>query len=137
MIKKKPNEGGGYFLKNISNEQSKDTGMAMVLICLLLAYFYSDKFVAVSIILLLVDMTVPRVYRPVAIVWLGFSTLLGTIMTKVLLTIIFFTLVTPVGIVRRMLRADSLQLRKWKKDNSSVFQIRDHEYQPEDVDKPY
>ncbi len=127
----------GFSLRNISKDQAKDTGMAMVLICLIVAYFYNNTFVIVSIILLLINMIVPQIYRPVAFIWFGISNILGTMMSKVILTIIFFVLVTPVGLLRKIAGADSLQLRKWKKDSSSVFEIREYEYQPEDVDKPY
>lgn len=129
---------GGYFPKNISKNQSKDTGMAMVLICLLIAYFsQSSQFVILSILLLIIDMTVPNIYRPLAKIWIGISHILGTIVSKFLLTIIFFTLVTPIGVIRRIFGADSLQLKKWKKETASVFTIRDHRFQSEEIERPY
>ena len=138
MIKLKNWKKTGYFPKNISETQSKDTGMAMVLICLLIAYFsQSSQFVTLSILLLIVDMTVPNIYRPLAKIWIGITHILGTIVSKLLLTIIFFTLVTPVGVTRRIFGADSLQLKKWKKVTVSVFTIRDHHFQPEEIERPY
>jgi hypothetical protein len=133
------NKEAKSFLPNIiSREQSKDTGMAMVLICLLIWYFGNfESFFGLSLVLLIINMIIPQVYRPVAKLWLGFSNLMGAIMSKVLLTILFFVLVTPMGILRRIIGNDSTQIKKWKKDRSSVFQVRNHTYQPRDIEKPY
>jgi hypothetical protein len=128
----------GMFLKYITKEQSKDTGMAMVLICLLLGYFSRNyHLISLGIILLIVDMVVPNVFRPVAKIWLGISHVLGTIMSKLLLTVIFFLVVTPVGIIRKVFGKDTLKLKKWKKDTASVFTVRDHSFEAGDIETPY
>ena len=59
------------FLKiNISRDQSKDTGMAMTLILLLLnRSFRQDAWLIGAIAALVIAMTVPQVYRPLAVVW--------------------------------------------------------------------
>jgi uncharacterized membrane protein len=137
MNSKQKNKSG-IFLKHITKDQSKDTGMAMVLICLLFGYF-SRKYhlISLAIILLIVNMIVPNVFQPLAKIWLGISQVLGTIMSKFLLTIIFFIVVTPAGMIRKVFGTDTLNLKKWKKDTHSVFTIRDHLFRPEDIDKPY
>jgi hypothetical protein len=128
----------GMFLKYITKEQSKDTGMAMVLICLLLGYFSRNyHLISLAIILLIVNMVVPNVFRPVAKIWLGISHVLGTIMSKLLLTVIFFLVVTPVGIIRKVFGKDTLKLKKWKKDTASVFTVRDHSFEAGDIETPY
>jgi len=127
-----------FFPKKISKDQAKDTGMAMVLICFLLGYFSQrEDFFTLGIILLLIDMIYPNLYRPVATIWFGLSNVLGTITSKVLLTVIFLVIVTPVGLIRRIAGADSMQLKRWKKDDSSVFGVREHIFKPEDIEKPY
>lgn len=127
-----------FLPESVTREQAKDTGMAMILICMLVWYFgHFEKSLALAVVLLVINMVVPQIYKPVARLWLGFSNILGAVMSRILLTILFFTLVTPIGVFRRIIGKDSMQINKWKKDRSSVFQIRDHRYQPEDIDKPY
>lgn len=127
-----------FLPKTVSRDQAKDTGMAMVLICLLVWYFGNfEKLFALSLILLIINMIVPNIYKPVAKLWLGLSNFLGTIMSKILLTFLFFILVTPTGIFRRIIGKDTLQLKKWKDGSASVFQVRDYLYKPKDIDKPY
>jgi hypothetical protein len=56
------------FKRPITKEQSKDTGMAMVLLLLLASgAFKREILVTVAIIGLVVDMTLPQLYRPVAV----------------------------------------------------------------------
>ncbi len=122
----------------ISPEQAKDTGMAIVLICLLISIGYGkQQLVLVAIVFLLINMIKPLLYRPAAKIWLGLSHILGTIMSKIILTIIFFLLVLPVGLLRRMIGKDTLQLKKWRKETSSVFKIRDYKFTSKDIENPY
>ena len=125
-------------LMRATPDQSRDTGLALVLICLLAAYWgHRPKFVPLAIVLLLVSMVWPKLFRPLATLWFGFSHILGTIMSKVMLTIVFFVIVTPIGVLRRWLGADPLQLQRWKADSTSVFKIRAGQVTPEDLEKPY
>jgi hypothetical protein len=112
--------------------------MAMALLALLLGFLTDARwFFPLATVLLVVTMAVPAVYRPIAFVWLGLSHFLGTIVSRVLLTAVFFVIVLPVGLLRRVLGHDSLQLKKFGKGTESVMRVRDHMYAPSDVDKPY
>lgn len=125
-------------LLNATPEQAKDTGMAMVLICLLLGYFGKfPKFLGVSIILLLLTMAVPKIFRPLAGLWFGLSHVMGQVVSKIVLTLIFFLVVTPIGLIRRWSGADTLQLKKWKKGSESVFVERQGAIQDQDLANPY
>lgn len=123
---------------SITTNQAKDTGMAMVLICLLIAFFGGKQFFyGLAIMLLLINMIWPNIFKPVAKIWLGFSHVLGSVMSRIILSIIFLVLVLPLGFVRRLIGKDSLQLKKWKKDHVSVFKTREHEFTSEDIKYPY
>jgi saxitoxin biosynthesis operon SxtJ-like protein len=126
------------FNRPITKDQSKDTGMAMVLLLLLASgAFKREVLVMVAIIVLLVDMTIPRFFRPIAVLWLGFSHLLGTIVSKILLTLVFFGVVTPIGLARKLLGFDSLKLRGFKSGDDSVMIVRNHIFTGKDIEKPY
>jgi hypothetical protein len=121
-----------------TKEQAKDTGMAIVLILLLAAigrrqYGYVTAAVAVH----LINMTAPQIFRPAAVVWFGFSHVLGTVASKVILALVFFVVVTPIAIWRRLFGADSLQLRGFKKGSGSVMIQRDHLFTAKDIEQPY
>lgn len=122
----------------ISDEQCKDSGLALVLIALILSMVFSPHYLLpIGIGLLVVTMSVPTLFRPFARIWFGFSHALGTQVSKILLTLLFYGLVTPVGCIRRVLGKDSMQLKKWKRGKVSVFHDRDHLFTRQDLDNPY
>lgn len=119
-------------------EQAKDTGLAMVLICLLLGYFGKfPKFLPLSIALLLLTMVWPKAFKPLAGLWFGLSHVMGQVVSKILLTLAFFLIVTPIGLIRRLIGADSLQLKKWKAGSASVFVKRQGAIRDQDLLNPY
>jgi hypothetical protein len=126
-----------WWLKS-TPEQAKDTGMAMVLICLLLGYWGKfPKFLPVSLGLLILTMAWPNAFRPLAVLWFGLSHLLGRVMSRVILTVVFFVVVTPIALIRRLMGADALQLKKWKQGRGSVFVVREGVIQGKDMENPY
>lgn len=121
-----------------AKEQAKDTGLAILLICLLVMRFARYDFLLLpAIAVLVLTMTCPGIFAPVARVWFGFSHLLGSVMSKVLLAVIFFAVATPIGFLRRLSGADSLRMRSWKKGAQSVFTERNHTFAKGDLEKPY
>lgn len=119
-------------------EQARDTGLALTLVCLLLVYFWDfQRLLPVAMGLLVLTMAWPRAFRPLAGLWFGLAHLLGTIMSTVILTILFFGLVTPIGLFRRLWGADTLQLKKWKKGQESVFVVRADLIRKEHLRTPY
>jgi polyferredoxin len=137
---KSKDQGDGFLsrLLSASTEQAKDTGMAMVLICLLLGHFYKiPKLFPVSIILLLITMAWPKAFKPLAGLWFGLSQVMGQVVSKILLTGAFFLIVTPIGLIRRLMGADSLQLKKWKQGTDSVFVERQGAIRDQDLANPY
>jgi hypothetical protein len=135
---KSEKKGLWAWLMGSTKDQARDTGMAMVLICLLAAYWWQrPRFLPLAIVLMLLTMAAPQVFRPLAMLWFGLSHILGNLVSKVVLSVIFFVLVTPVGLIRRWAGKDSLQLRKWKQGTGSVFVAREGVILPEDLNNPY
>jgi hypothetical protein len=80
---------------------------------------------------------VPRLFYPLAKVWFGLALVLGWFSSRILLAVIFFLLVTPVGVVRRWMGKDRLMLRHFKKSNCSVMIRRNHRFSAEDLRRPF
>jgi hypothetical protein len=119
-------------------DRSRDTGLALVLL-LLIAQLATGRqgLITAAVVALVVTMTVPLVFRPLSVVWFGFSHVLGAVMSKLLLSAVFFLIVTPVGVVRRLLGYDTLRLRAFKAGDASVMHARRHVFAPDDLEKPY
>ena len=127
-----------YFPRTISKKQASDTGMAIMLILLLVGLFTkNDVYYKIAIPVLIINMTFPMFYYLFAIIWLGFSKLLGTVMSKIILTIVYIILVIPVGLFRRLIGKDSLQLSEFKKGGNSVMKTRNYNFTTKDIETPY
>lgn len=63
---------------------------------------YYIYFFAASAVFFLLGLAVPIALRPVQKVWMKFSMALGWVMTRVILTILFFAVFTPIGFVSRL-----------------------------------
>lgn len=138
MIDTKARNDGGIIPAFISKDQARDTGMAMTLICLITAALTKNfNWMYASIGVLVLDMTAPVLFKPLGYVWFGLSRAMGAVVSRVLLAVIFFVMVTPVGLLRRAMGKDTLRLRQWKKSRDSVFVTRDHAYTPQDIEQPF
>lgn len=128
----------GIFPKTISKKEASDTGMAMTLICLLLGYFTKNTiYYQIAIPALVIDMAFPMFYYPFAMVWLTLTNLLGAVVSRVLLSIVYILILLPIGIIRRMMGKDSMNLKGFKKDTKSVMLTRNYEFTAKDITNPF
>jgi hypothetical protein len=127
-----------FLKRKITKDQSRDTGMAVVLLLLLVdVRGKHGRFLLAAIALQVLNMTVPQIYRPIAVLWLGLSDLLGAVVSKILLSIVFFVIVVPIGVLRRLAGKDSLKLRAFKAGHDSVMVERNHTFIGRDLERPF
>jgi hypothetical protein len=124
--------------KVITQDQAKDTGLAMMLILLLIGYFGDSLAILLpSIIVLVITMTRPILFTPLAKLWFEFSHLLGLVGNKVILTTVFLLVVIPIALIRRVAGADAMRSKEWGRSDDSAFIVREHTYTKEDLNNPY
>jgi polyferredoxin len=130
-------------IKNIEHrvgkDECKDTGMAFVLIFLILHIFsgYNSISIFFAFITLILTMTYPLILKKLSVFWLAFSQLIGTVASKIILTILFFAIVTPMGVLRRLIGKDDLKLTEFKKSEASAFDDRNYTFGPKDFENPF
>jgi len=112
--------------------------MALVLILLLIGFLTKNNlFYKLAIPVLVINMIVPKAYYPFAIFWFGLSNLLGSVVSRIILTVVYIIFIVPIGVLRRLMGKDSLILHKFKKDKASVFRPRNIVFSSEDIRNPY
>ena len=124
--------------EKLSSDKCRDSGLALALVCLI--GFQAWKLpilIPAAILTLIAAMTWPPVFRPFARLWFGLSEGLGAVASRVILTALFFLLVLPVGLTRKILGKDPMRREIWKKGNESVFRLRNHRFVGKDLDNPY
>ncbi|HEY2582247.1 MAG TPA: hypothetical protein VGI43_10575 [Mucilaginibacter sp.] len=118
----------------ITRKQCMEFGQVSTLAALILAlHLKNDSFVIAALILILVTILLPIIFYPFAVLWFGLSELLSRLSPAIVLTIIFFLIVTPVGLLRRLLGKDTMRLKQFKKDKRSVMIDKNHLYTGTDL----
>jgi len=124
--------------RKINLDEAKDTGLAIILILLIIEYVKRPGWLTLcTMAVLVLTMTYPAALKPLGRIWFGFSHILGTIVSKIILSLVFFLIVTPIGLVRRISGADPMRNKLWKKGDDSVLVKRNHRYSSDDLQKPY
>jgi len=77
-------------------------------------------------IILAVLRFIPPVFRWIYRVWIGISIIIGYFISRVILTIIFFLMVTPIGLIFRLIGKDPME-RKIDRTSETYWQKREQE----------
>ncbi len=124
--------------KDLSTAQVYGSGLASLLIILIVYFFTRNTtllYVCFGVIILL--MVWPRPFRYFGMLWLSFGELLGFVVGRLLLTIIYGLLVIPIGLfVRKKIRRN-MQLFSFYASKQSAFKQRDHVFSEKDFEKPF
>lgn len=75
-------------------------------------------------LLMLLGLVLPRILRPIYIAWMAMAFVLGLIVSTILLTLFFFLVITPTGLIARLLGKDFLS-RKLDRRATSYWLPRD------------
>ena len=105
-------------------------GITIGIILLILAglLFYNENessqiFLYIAGISIISGLLLPIILKPIYIVWMVFAVILGWIMTRVILSLLFYIIMTPIGVVMRILGNDLLGLNKSNKESFSTRAI--------------
>ena len=117
----------------VTTKQCTEFGMVAIMVTTLLAiYFKQNNYMIVVFVLCLLNLIVPIVFYPFAVFWFGLAIILSAISSRIILTIIFFGVVTPIAFIRKMLGRDDMKMKLFKKDKLSAMKSRDHWYIADD-----
>jgi len=119
-------------IKNIKSEKSdiRNFGITLGIILLLISgfLFWKEKesyqiFSGIGITLSLIAIAIPSVLKPVYWMWMIFATILGWIMTRVILSILFYIVFSPIGLILRLFGKQFIELQ-WNKESSTYWNYR-------------
>lgn len=123
---------------SFSRKEHVDSGLALLLITLILGWWFNrDVILRMAIAEIIVILVAPVILYPFTFFWLNVSELLGRVMSRILLTLIFMVFVFPVALIRKAMGKDTLMLKRFKKDDHSVFTERNHSYTKSDFTAQY
>ena len=112
----------------------KNFGFTIGFILLIISglLFYKENFLVVyflSIGSMLIGLggIAPAVLMHIYKIWMIFAVIIGWIMTRVILSVLFYSIITVIGIFTRLLGKDFLNLKS--KSNESYWNIRNKEHE--------
>ena len=133
-------------IKNIKTEKNdlKKFGITIGIILLVIAgfLFYKEKgsfqiLLTFGITFCILGIAIPFILKPIYWVWMIFATILGWIMTRVILSLLFYIIFTPIGLIPRFFGKQFLELR-WDKSKESYWNFRTNEHlKKEDYEKQF
>ena len=93
-------------------------------------------FVSIGTALILTGALAPAALKWIYAVWMMLAVMLGWVVTRVLLTIVFFLVVTPVGLLQRAFGKRSIEVA-FKTGEASYWQSRTASPAPEEYEKQF
>ena len=124
--------------KTDERRRSLETLAVLAAACIACAMiFKAQAFAYVALGLLLVGLFFRWPAGKLAGTWLGFSAVLGAINSKILLTLVYYLVLTPIALLYRLTHRDPLSLKRADDSGRSYWIVRDHQFGPRDLERPW
>ena len=94
-------------------------------------------FAVPGFLLILCGLIVPQLLKTLNKAWMTLAILMGWVMTRVILTIFFYIVITPVGLVARIARKDFLNLKIDKHQESYWIKRERRSLKPIDYERQF
>jgi len=122
----------------IANKNLYETALILLLANMIWMYydFYPFQIFA-GVGLVVASLLVPKVFYPLAWLLIFVGKILSKFVPLVFLSVVFYLIVTPVGMFRRLIGRDSLKLKEFKKGTCSVLIDRNNTFDADDILYPY
>jgi membrane-bound ClpP family serine protease len=130
-------------IKSTKKELSKfgyTIGIALLILGLVLYYYEKPSFPYIAgsgILFSLAGLISPILLKPVHKIWMGLAVILGFIMTRVILSLLFYFVFTPMRFFARVFRKNFIDLRIEKKTDTFWNKRESEEYKPIDTERQF
>ena len=103
--------------------------------------FYKEKesfqiFLYIAGTFIGLGLIIPIILKPIYIAWMTFAVVLGWFMTRVILSLLFYVIITPIGLIMRAFGKDFLDIKKlalkgsyWNQRDSNFEKNQNYEKQ--------
>lgn len=113
-------------LMNESKDKHYGTILVFVLVLIIFFFVYKNvKLLYIAVGLGAIALLIPALSRLIHKLWMKFAELLGFVMNKVILGIVFFVFLTPIAFLSRLFRKNTLKMQK---NTTSYFSDRNFTY---------
>lgn len=103
-------------------------GGVLTLIAALLFYFNKSSapyFGVIGAILFLAGIIIPQVLKPLNKIWMGLAIVLGFFMSRLILTILFYLILTPITLIAKLV-GKKFMILKYDQSAKTYWEKRTH-----------
>ena len=130
-------------IKNIKLEdkQIKKFGILLFVVFAILAYIYRNDMYIAGLLTLGAIFSILGVIRPHLLhalyrTWMGIAIILGFFVSKIVLGLLFYILLTPIGFITRVIKGDILN-QKIDRDKKSYWTLHEDKKDKESLEHPF
>ena len=131
-------------IKNIKagKKELKNFGITIGVIFLIIGIFYLiyqneiyQILFYVSGIFIFFGLFISGLLKPIYVIWMVFAVIIGWVMTRLILSILFYFVITPIGLFSKIIGKDFLSLKRkneysyWNNRDSKIELSQDYEKQ--------
>ncbi len=105
-------------MDDVKISSNRSFGIVFFVVFLFIALYplsYNGEIIkwslVISLILLVLGLINSKILTPLNKIWFKFGIFLGNIISPIIMAIVFFLIVTPIGLIMRVLRKDLLNLK--------------------------
>lgn len=121
----------------IDRRKNTEFGVLLALVLVVISFWFSVDLTIVTVITLLITLLAPGLYTPLSWFWFRFGEGLGFVVSRIILFLLFFGVITPIGWIRRRMQKDPFRLKQFHKSSDSVFILQEKKYKPQDLEKQF
>ena len=119
-------------IKNIKEEKTDlrkfgiTIGIVFLIISLTLYFLLKNSYIYfgfAGIVLLLLGKFIPKALKIINKIWMALAIILGWFMSRVILIVLYYVIITPIGFFLKLIGKDFLHL-KIDKNSQSYWEIR-------------
>lgn len=110
-------------MDNIKTSSNRSFGIVFFVVFLLISLYPLTKSeniiiwsLLISIIFLILGLINSKILTPFNLIWTKFGLFLGNLISPIVMSIIFFGVITPIGFLMRIFGKDSLNLKMTKSE---------------------
>ncbi len=132
-------------IKNIKSDKKElkkfgiTIGGVLLLISILLFIYEKPSasyFLGSGFLFQIIAQIYPKLFFPLQKTWMALAVVLGFVMTRVILSILFYLIITPINFISRLFGKDFLDL-KIEKEKKSYWNLRVEEYEKSSTEKQF
>lgn len=121
----------------IDKKNNIEFGIVLSLIFVIVSAYCRIDLTVMVIVALVVTLLIPVMYTPFTWLWFRLGDLLSLVITRCVLFFLFFMIITPTGIFRRLMKKDPFRLKQFGKSPESVFCKQEKVFSAQDLEKQY